>query len=239
MLHNTDVRHLRNIMKTKAVKRRFIVAGMLAASATLMLASPLFAAPYTLKLTGVGDGANNGAVFFSPYVGTIQQGGKQIYTGYFVCDDFHTESWVGQSWGATATNAGALNGTEKFAGETYTVGGQTYDTQQMYDAAGWLVNDLLQPANVHNHAAQGDISFAIWDIMDGSAAGGAVLTDIEDAFAAVKGGYVANDIEVFTPDPLNVSQEFLVPVSVPEPATLVLFAVGLAGIGVRLRTRTR
>ena len=212
---------------------------MLVASATLMLASPVFAGPYTMKLTGVGDGATEAGVYVSPYVGTISQGGKQIYSGYFICDDFHTESWVGQTWSATATNAGSLNGTEKFAGESYTLGGNTYNTQQMYDAAGWLVNDLLKPGNVHNHAAQGDISFAIWDIMDGTAANGAVLTDIEDAFnAVVNDGYVAGNIEVFSPDPLNASQEFLVPVSVPEPTGLALFAVGLAGIGLRLKKRS-
>jgi hypothetical protein len=229
-------------MKKQVNWRRCILPGAIVA-ATLTVGSPVLASPYTLKLTGVGDGANNGAVYFSPYVGTIKQGGKQIYSGYFVCDDFHTESWVGLTWGATETNAGALNGTEKFAGETYTLGGQTYDTQQMYDAAGWLVNDLLD-GNVHNHTAQGEISFAIWDIMDGTVPGGGsirgvnqtdVLTDIEDAFAAVKGGYVAGDIEVFTPDPLNASQEFLIPV--PEPTALALFAVGLAGIGLWLKRR--
>jgi PEP-CTERM motif len=223
----------------KHIESRRIFPGMLVASAALVLSSPAFAAPYSLKLTSDGDGANNGAVYYSPYMGTISQGGMQVYSGYFVCDDFHTETHVGETWTATETNAGALNWTEKFAGETYKVGGQTYDTQQLYDAAGWLVNDLLVGSNVHNHAAQGDLSFAIWDIFDGTAANGVVLTDIEDAFGAVKGGYVASNVEVFTADPPSGAQEFMVPVSVPEPMTLALFAVGLAGVGLRLRTRSR
>ena len=224
-------------MKMKADWRRSIPHRMLVASAMLMLASPVFAAPYTLKLTSVGDGANNGSVYYSPYVGTVSQGGKQIYSGYLVCDDFNTHTNVGQSWGATETNAGALNGTEKFAGETYMVGAQTYTTQQMYDAAGWLVNQLL-PGNATNQPVQANISFAIWDIFDGTQAGGAVETDIVDAFNEVTTDhYVASNIEVFTPVPSSASQEFLIPVSVPEPAALVLFAVGLAGIGFRLRSR--
>ena len=214
--------------------------------AALALSSPALASPYTLKLTGVGDGANNGAVYFDPYVGTIRNASNQlIYSGYIICDDFFTHSEVNSSWGATETNAGNLNGTEKFVGETYLFNGTLYDTAQMYDAAAYLANELLQPGNVTNWTAQGDLSFAIWDIFDGAtpSLGSGTWLDIEGAFGAVvNSGYVGSNVEVFTPRPLDASQEFLVVngPSVPEPSTLALYAVGLialAGFGARRARR--
>jgi PEP-CTERM motif len=209
-----------------------------------LAATPVFATPYTLTLTGVGDGANNGSVYYDPYVGTItNSSGQVIYSGYLICDDFGDQSVVGTSWGATETSAGALNGSEQFVGDSYTLGGTTYNTQQMYDAVAYLANELLQPTNVGNGTNQGNLSFAIWDITDGAAASGAIQSDIEAAFAAVNGGYVGSNVDVYTPDPLHTSQEFLVvdaPPSVPEPSILGLFGLGLATLGwaaVRRRSR--
>jgi hypothetical protein len=199
-----------------------------------------------LTLTGVGDGANNGSVYFSPYIGTISNSsGQQIYSGYLICDDFNTESIVGNSWSATETSAGNLNGTEKFAGETYTpvAGGTTYTTAQMYDAVAWLATQLVSASNVSDPTSQGNLSFAIWDIMDGTAAQGDVLSDIENAFAANYGG---GNVEVFTANPQSASQEFLVvngpPISTPESPAAALLGfdfVSVAGLGFLLHRRLR
>lgn len=227
---------LRNhlVEQSKVMTNRVHAFGALVA--ILAVSSPALAAPYTLELTGLGDKANNGSVYFDPYVGTIRNASNQvIYSGYLICDDYNTHSYLSTPWSATETNAGNLNGTEKFAGETYTFDSTLYDTAQMYDAAAYLANELLQPSNVTDPTAQGDLSFAIWDIMDGTvpSASSTTWSDIEGAFAAVDSGYVGSDVEVYTPNPLDASQEFLVVngPSVPEPSTIALCALGLAALG--------
>src|SRR5690348_3591988 len=189
--------------------------------AALALSSPALASPYTLEVTSLGDMANNGAVYYNPYVGTIRNSSNQvIYSGYLICDDLNTQSELNSPFGATETNAGNLNGTEKFVGGTYTFDGTLYDTAQMYNAAAYLANELLKPGNVTDPTAQGALSFAIWDIMDGTApsSGSATWSYLDDAFAAVGSGYVGSNVEVFTPRPLDASQEFLIVdgPSVPE-----------------------
>lgn len=190
---------------------------------------------YTLDLTSVGNGTVAGGVYVSPYQGTITGNGMS-YSGYMICDDFNTESYLNAPWLASMTDASGLNGTEKFPGAE-TFDGQTYTAQQAYNAAGWLANGLL--SNVNDPNSQVNYSFAIWDIFDGQQTdpnGGASALE-SAAFSAVSNGYVASNVSVFTPTPINASQEFLVvshPMAAPEidPASamsgLTLLLGGLA-----------
>jgi len=219
--------------------RYLSIAGLL----LLVFASVGFA-QYTIDLTGVGDGANADNVYVSPYWGTISEGGSIIYTGYLICDDFNTESYLDDPWSAGSTNAGALNGDQKFTASSYSDPFATTDTvtdQQAYDAVAWLANGLLASSNVTDATAQTDYSFAIWDIFDGEAIDpdGGAASLIAAAFAAAKGGYVGSDTTVYTPSPLGASQEFLV-VSTPEaslPATLAVELSALAGLIFLMRRR--
>ena len=122
-----------------------------------------FAQTYNMDLTSAGNGTVADGVYVSPYVGTISGPGVN-YSGYMICDDFNTESYLNSPWTATATDAGALNGTEKF-GSSVLFDGVTYSAQQAYNAAGWLANGLL--GNLSNSAVQTNYAFAIWDIFDG------------------------------------------------------------------------
>lgn len=173
-------------------------------------APAVFAQTYNMELTGVGNGTVADGVYVSPYQGTISGPGVS-YTGYVICDDFNTESYLNQPWVATMTNAGALNGSEKFS-----LNGAPYTTAEAYNAAAWLANGLL--ANLNNQAAQVNYSFAIWDIFDGQKTdpdGGAATLEAA-AFSAALGGYVGSNVSVFTADPINKSQEFLVVNAAPE-----------------------
>ncbi len=189
----------------------------------LISATPTAFAQYTIDLTGVGNGAVANGVYVSPYQGTITGNGTS-YSGYVICDDFYTDSYLNTLWSASMTSAGTLDGTEKFPG-TETFDGTSYSAQQAYNAAGWLANGLLN--NLGDSNSQVNYSFAIWNVFDGQQTdpnGGALALE-SAAFAAVSNGYVATNVSVYTPRPLNASQEFLVvspPLQAPEidPASL-------------------
>jgi hypothetical protein len=182
----------------------------------LLAFAPAVFAQYNMQLTGVGNGTVANGVYVSPYQGTIQGSGFN-YSGYMICDDFNTESYLNAPWVATMTDAGALNGTEKFQSNVV-FNGNTYSAQQAYEAAAWLANGLM--GNLNNPSAQVNYAFAVWNIFDGQQTdpnGGAVSLETA-AFSAVANGYLANNVSVFTPSPINASQEFLVvrPSKAPE-----------------------
>lgn len=211
---------------------------VLAGVGLLAIAPATFAQNYSMDLTSVGTGTVADGVYVSPYVGTINGPGMS-YTGYMICDDFNSEAYLNTPWIASMSNAGALNGTQKFAGLISFEGSQ-YTIQQAYNAAGWLANGLV--ANVGS-TAQTDYAFAIWDIFDGQSTNpscvgnqatnpncGALKLEAQ-AFAAASSktnAYVASNVSVFTPNKANPTQEFLVVHAAPEvDPTLTASAISL------------
>jgi hypothetical protein len=197
----------------------------------LAIAPASFGQNYSMDLTGVGNGTVADGVYVSPYVGTISGPGMS-YSGFVICDDFNSEAYLNTPWIATMSNAGALNGAQKFGeapGSTVSFDGSTYTIQQAYNAAGWLANGLL--ANLGNSTVQTNYAFAIWDIFDGQSTNptcvgnqatnptcGALGLEAA-AFAAASSStnpYVAGNVSVFTPSAANPTQEFLVVRPAPE-----------------------
>lgn len=60
-------------------------------------------------------------------------------------------------------------------------------------------------------------------------------TVLGEAFAAVTAGFTGSNVTVYTPNPLNSSQEFLQVTPVPLPAPLTLLLSGLGCVGALLR----
>jgi hypothetical protein len=191
----------------------------------VLAASPAAFAQYTMDLTGVApNGANSGGVYVSPYQGTIAltSTGTTIYSGYMICDDYTTESYLNTPWTATSTASGALNGSQKFGSIMFE--GTTYSVQQAYNAAAWLATQLVLPTNVSNPTSQTNYSFAIWNIFDNGAAGSnAQALALEQTALTGYDNTVQSNVTVYTastgnPLGINQSQEFLVvnPRAAPE-----------------------
>jgi hypothetical protein len=214
----------------RLIKFSIISVGVLAFSSLAL-------AQYQMDITGDPYGSigpYTGNIYTGGTVsGTTVVGGTLLYSGAIICDDTATDIPVPYAWNATATSLSSLGGSELYNTDTY---GGGYTTQQVYDAAAYLANELLgSPGNsVYQNA--------LWDLFDNNTAEylTAEKTDIAAAFAA---NYNGAGWEVITPVPGTASQEFLVQttsVPTPEPVAAAVLGVNVfMGLGLLLFRRRR
>ena len=207
-----------------------------------------------LKIVNAGANYVMGGVYTSPY-GITVNGGAPVM---LICDDFTTEISLGQTWSATATSFAQLQagtnpaGTPKFGSAILTVG-----DLQNYATAAVLAAQLMALPNLASEAA-GEISYALWGIFDAPLLTSihnpfGTITPLElsaatDYLSAARvlvanvtsgntvnlnqisiGGRAIAGMTIYTPNPLNASQEFLM-VSMPEPSYPAVLAMDLLGI---------
>ncbi len=200
----------------------------------LALLATTHAQASTIKLIDVHNAQARDGVYSGLY--TLRIDGQNVLG---MCDDFNTEVDVGQQWTANAYSYSDIVGGApvKFAS-----GGTT-----RYSVIGYLFS--LAPAGTATQ--QADINLAIWKIMTPTAALSLSGSALNYYNTATSGAYdnfnYSQYMQVWTPNPLNSSQEFLVASSsvrpasvVPLPATAWLFLSGLIGmIGVARRSQFR
>jgi hypothetical protein len=132
----------------------------------------------SFTLTNV-EGASLGGVYTSPYYATV--GGT---TGVAViCDDFASESYLGETWGTVATNLSSLptsttlpsgvkvplwssGYSEMLSGSTYTLTAGGLSQATAYTVAAYLGTEILNAAAGSQN--QQDLSFAMWTLFDGN-----------------------------------------------------------------------
>ncbi len=224
--------------------RNLMVLGTLMAGACLAPLAAQANPMVSMELTGLNSASLNG-VYTEPYNAQIGSMSAAVY-----CDDFYDDVNVGQVWQATVTNMSALSTTTL---DTALMFHDTTAATQAanYMAAAWLVEQI---AGQNQHLAAGQLtaeqeSYALWYVFDPDSLMGlsstdynAALTDYNDAVAAVVGDTPGDFSKVNIYTPLNDvprsagSQEYL-SVDAPEPGTLGLMAVGLAGLGWMARRR--
>jgi hypothetical protein len=175
-----------------------------------------------MELTSVGNGDYLGPAYVGPYVATIA-GSKNVDV---ICDDFSTDSFLNTPWTFTTETAANISGA-KF---------QSYGAAA-YEEVAWLAEQLqYNPvgacAGLTTSNCQGDIQYAAWSIFDHSALSYISGDDLATANQLVldAASHEADNIAftIYTADPLNSSQEFIV--LTPEPPALALLGVDLCGV---------
>jgi hypothetical protein len=184
-----------------------------------------------MQLTGV-NGYSYDYVYTDPYYATVNGVATTV-----ICDDFATESSIGQTWQANVTNVAsvvALTSTAKFS------------PAKDYDAVANLATQLVSVNPSSEEAVV--LSYAIWDIFDPSGVSAWLSTygDPEGisalasaaANAALAGSYSADEysnVTIYT-STTGTPQEFVSvgagPMATPEASTIEQLAFDLLAIGV-------
>lgn len=237
-------------------KSSFVLGCLLVGASLAPLAAQ--ASPIvSMELTGV-EGPSLGGNDTGPYFAQIGPQGltqgsqftaQNSYSTAVYCDDLYDDVSIGQVWQATVTNMSALSSTTPLTNLMFDTNAASQEKNYM--AAAWLAEQIgaqNQSLPSGQQTAEQD-SYALWYIFDPSALAGlstadgnAALNDYDAALAAV-----ANDtpqdfsnVTIYTPlddTPGSAdSQEYLA-VDAPEPGTLALMTVGLAGLGWMARRR--
>jgi hypothetical protein len=184
-----------------------------------------------MELTGV-NGNSYAGVYTSPYSATVNGVATTV-----ICDDFSTESSIGQTWTANVTTvASVVAGTSS----------AKFSPAQSYDAVANLANQLLSVSASSQQAIV--LSFAIWDIFD---AGGvqswltshpdpdgvytAAMTAANTALTAKYTAGAYSNFYIYS-STVGVPQEFIGigsgSVSTPEASSPVILAVDLLALGI-------
>jgi hypothetical protein len=176
-----------------------------------------------------------GGVYVGPYNFTV--GGQSMQ---LVCDDFLSTVVNGETWNAVTSTYPSLSNV-KFSGLV------------QYQEIGYLVQQMW--ANISNPSVVGYISWAIWDVFSPGVSGSdpygtltsAQQTQINNWLNQAMNNYSTgnySNLIVYTPVPgsqlpanLGAPQEYIGIVPAPEPATVLLLALGLVGLLILSRFR--
>jgi PEP-CTERM motif len=232
--------------------RHMTVLGWLLSGATLVPLAAQANPVVSMDLTELNNASLNG-VYTEPYnaqIGPAGLTGASQFTSTnskpaaIYCDDFYDDVSQGQVWQATVTNMSALSMTSL---DTTVMFHDMTPAQQASDymAAAWLVEQIAaqnQKLPAGQLTAEQE-SYALWYVFDPDALTGlsstdynAAVTDYDDAVAAVAGDTTSDfsKVNIYTPlddTPGTAGSQEYFSVDAPEPGTLALMAIGLAGIG--------
>ncbi len=222
--------------------RKFLIVGLLGV-VSLFAAPKAEATDVNLTMTQIGLNNALGGVYIGPY--TVQLGADVTNTFQVICDDFMSDTYVGESWTAAVSTFSDLS--ESSIPTTAPKFDGTAGSIQKYDEVAWLATQLLNPSNAvcaGGANCLGDIQFALWQVFSGTAFGSLTSpVDVSGAQAWLAAAIAAvtdknfnasqySNVVILTPEKCAgcaQPQEFVAVRSVPEPGFVVLLGTGLVG----------